>query len=79
MRESAVSEFVKMADADWSLVHQWITQSKLIETECEGPKFYLRNPVLISVVLNLERLIRCLIKFGGSKPTAPGWTMVAAQ
>ena len=47
MRESAVGEFLKMADADWSLVHQLITQSKLIETEYEGQKFYLRNPVLI--------------------------------
>ena len=45
MRESAVSEFVKMADADWSLVHQLITQSKLVETEYEGQKFYLRNPL----------------------------------
>ena len=47
MRESSVSEFVKMADADWSLVHQLITQSKLVETEYEGQKFYLRNPLLI--------------------------------
>ena len=47
MRESAVSEFVKIADADWSLVHQLITQSKLVETEYEGQKFYLRNPLLI--------------------------------
>ena len=27
----------------------------------------------------LERQLRCLIKFGGSKPTAPGWIMVAAH
>jgi hypothetical protein len=45
MRESSVSEFVKMADADWSLVHQLITQSKLVEAEYEGQKFYLRNPL----------------------------------
>ena len=45
MRESAVSGFVKMADADWSIVHQLISQSKLVETEYEGQKFYLRNPL----------------------------------
>jgi wyosine [tRNA(Phe)-imidazoG37] synthetase (radical SAM superfamily) len=35
MRASAVSEFEKMADADWFFVHQLITQSKRVETEYE--------------------------------------------
>ena len=43
MRESAVREFLKKAGADWSVVHQLIAQSKLVETEYEGQKFYLRN------------------------------------
>jgi len=43
MRESAVREFLKKADADWSVTHQLIAQSKLVETEYAGQKFYLRN------------------------------------
>jgi len=43
MRESAVREFLKKAGADWSVAHQLIVQSKLVETEYAGQKFYLRN------------------------------------
>ena len=43
MRESAVGEFLKKAGADWSVVHQLIAQSKLVETEYAGQKFYLRS------------------------------------
>lgn len=43
MRESAVREFLKKAGADWSVAHQLIAQSKLVETEYAGQKFYLRN------------------------------------
>ncbi|MBT8365694.1 MAG: radical SAM protein [Deltaproteobacteria bacterium] len=46
MRESAVSEFLKKTGADWSVAHQLIAQSKLVETEYEGQKFYLRNFIL---------------------------------
>jgi len=45
MRESAVRELLKKAGADWSVVHQLIAQSKLVETEYAGQKFYLRNIV----------------------------------
>jgi wyosine [tRNA(Phe)-imidazoG37] synthetase (radical SAM superfamily) len=43
MRESAVSEFLKKAGADWSVAHQLIAKSKLVETDYGGQKFYLRN------------------------------------
>jgi hypothetical protein len=43
MRESAVREFLKKAGADWSVAHQLIAHSKLVETEYAGQKFYLRN------------------------------------
>ncbi len=43
MRESAVREYLKKAGDDWSIVHQLITQSKLVETDYAGQKFYLRN------------------------------------
>jgi wyosine [tRNA(Phe)-imidazoG37] synthetase (radical SAM superfamily) len=43
MRESAVREFLKKADADWSVAYQLIAQGKLVETEYAGQKFYLRN------------------------------------
>jgi len=43
MRRSAVSDFLKKAASDWSVVHQLMAQNKLVETEYEGQKFYLRN------------------------------------
>jgi wyosine [tRNA(Phe)-imidazoG37] synthetase (radical SAM superfamily) len=43
MRQSAVSDFLKKAAADWPVVHKLMAQSKLVETEYEGQKFYLRN------------------------------------
>ena len=43
MRESAVREYLKKAGADWSAVHQLIAQSKLVETDYAGQKFYLRS------------------------------------
>jgi wyosine [tRNA(Phe)-imidazoG37] synthetase (radical SAM superfamily) len=43
MRKSAVHEYLKKAGYDWSIVHQLIAQSKLVETEYAGQKFYLRN------------------------------------
>jgi len=43
MRESAVREYLKKAGADGSVVHQLIAQSKLVETDFAGQKFYLRN------------------------------------
>ena len=43
MRESAVSDFLKKAAADWSVVNKLIVNSNLVETEFEGQKFYLRN------------------------------------
>ena len=43
MRSTAVSDFLTKAAADWSVVERLIAQSKLVETEFEGQKFYLRN------------------------------------
>jgi wyosine [tRNA(Phe)-imidazoG37] synthetase (radical SAM superfamily) len=43
MRESAVRDFLKKANADWSTVNQLITQNKLAKTDYEGQKFYLRK------------------------------------
>jgi len=43
MRQSAVSELLKKANADWLMVNKLIAQGKLVETDYEGQKFYLRN------------------------------------
>jgi wyosine [tRNA(Phe)-imidazoG37] synthetase (radical SAM superfamily) len=43
MRRSAVSDFLKKAAADWSVVHKMLAESKLVQSEYEGQKFYLRN------------------------------------
>jgi len=43
MRRTAVDDFLKKAAADWSVVDRLIAQGKLVETEFEGQKFYLRN------------------------------------
>ena len=43
MREEAVSEFLARAGADWAVVYTLIAQGKLVETEYEGRKFYMRR------------------------------------
>jgi len=43
MREEAVSEFLARAGADWSVVHRLMAQGRLVETEYEGRKFYVRR------------------------------------
>ncbi len=43
MREDAVSEFLARAGADWTVVRKLIEQGRLIETEYEGRKFYMRK------------------------------------
>jgi wyosine [tRNA(Phe)-imidazoG37] synthetase (radical SAM superfamily) len=42
MRESAVIELLKKANADFSTVHKLIAQNKLVETDYGGQKYYLR-------------------------------------
>jgi len=43
MRESAVHEYLKKAGADGSTAHKLVAQGKLVESDYEGQKFYLRN------------------------------------
>jgi len=43
MREEAVSEFLARAGAGWLVVHGLIAQGKLVETEYEGRRFYMRR------------------------------------
>jgi len=43
MREEAVREFLARAAADWSVIQRLIAQGRLIETEYEGRKFYMRR------------------------------------
>lgn len=43
MREEALKVFLKRAKPDWSLVLELLKQGKLVETEYEGHKFYLRK------------------------------------
>ena len=43
MREEALKDFLKRAKSDWSVVDQLIKQGKLVESEYEGHKFYIRK------------------------------------
>ena len=43
MRESAVIELLKKADKEWSKVDKLIAQGKLVETDYEGQKYYMRK------------------------------------
>jgi len=43
MRESAVIDFLKKADTDWSKVDKLIAQGRLVETDYEGQKYYMRK------------------------------------
>ena len=43
MREEALKDFLKRAKSDWSIVEGMIEQGKLVESEYEGYKFYIRK------------------------------------
>ena len=43
MREGAVDDFLTRAGADWPVVRGLIAQGRLVETEYEGNKFYVRK------------------------------------
>jgi len=43
MRESAVIGLLKKADKEWSKVEKLIAQGKLVETDYEGQKYYMRK------------------------------------
>ena len=43
MREEALKDFLKRAKSDWSIVQEMIEQGKLVESEYEGYKFYIRK------------------------------------
>ncbi|HEC95785.1 MAG TPA: radical SAM protein, partial [Euryarchaeota archaeon] len=43
MREEGVKEILKKADADWGVVEKLISESKLIEIEYQGKKYYMRK------------------------------------
>lgn len=43
MRKDAVEEFLRKAEADWSVIERLIKENKLIEIEYGGNKFYMRR------------------------------------
>jgi len=43
MREEALKDFLERAKSDWSIVEGLIKQGKLVESEYEGHKFYIRK------------------------------------
>jgi len=43
MRENAVKEFLEKANAGWDVVEKLLKENKLIETEYQGNKFYMRK------------------------------------
>ncbi len=43
MREDAVDQFLARAGTDWRIVRQLVEQDRLIETEYEGRRFYVRR------------------------------------
>jgi len=43
MREGALKDFLGRANSDWSLIERLVKQGKLVESEYEGHKFYIRK------------------------------------
>ncbi len=43
MREDAMKNFLRRANSDWLLIERLIKQGKLVESEYEGHKFYIRK------------------------------------
>ena len=43
MRESAVRALLEKAQAEWEVINQLVNEGKLVETEYQGERFYLRR------------------------------------
>jgi len=43
MRKEAVKEFLRKADVDWNVIEKLLHESKLVELEYEGNKYYMRR------------------------------------
>ncbi|MGB3478051.1 MAG: radical SAM protein [bacterium] len=43
MREDAVNELLKKAKSDWEIITKLVAENKLVETEYENKKFYIRK------------------------------------
>jgi wyosine [tRNA(Phe)-imidazoG37] synthetase (radical SAM superfamily) len=43
MREDAVKEFLKKANADWRFIEEFLREGKLVELEYEGNRYYMRK------------------------------------
>jgi wyosine [tRNA(Phe)-imidazoG37] synthetase (radical SAM superfamily) len=43
MREEALKDFLERANSNWAIVEGLIEQGKLVESEYEGHKFYIRK------------------------------------
>jgi wyosine [tRNA(Phe)-imidazoG37] synthetase (radical SAM superfamily) len=43
MRQDALKDFLGRANSDWSVINRLIKQGKLVESEYEGHKFYIRK------------------------------------
>ena len=43
MRKEAINEFLKKADADWSVIGKLLEEDELVELEYEGHKYYMRR------------------------------------
>lgn len=43
MREDALKEFLERANSDWLVIERLIKQGKLVESEYEGHKFFIRR------------------------------------
>jgi len=43
MREDAVKDFLKKANAEWDVVKKLLKEGKLIELEYDGKRFYMRK------------------------------------
>ena len=43
MRESAVRALLEKAQAEWEVINQLVNEGKLVETEYQGERFYLRH------------------------------------
>lgn len=54
MREDALKDFLGRANSDWSVIERLIKQGKLVESEYEGHKFYIRKFLKQKNIFNLK-------------------------
>ena len=57
MREDAVEEYLKKAGRDFSVIEEMLKENKIIVSEYNNARFYLRKPAKEMTLIKIETLV----------------------